>query len=496
MKKIFCLVILFLSVMILPFVVNAKTVSVNSFAEVKENNVKGDHLNFEGSTLKLEEDINLKAFLDIRADTTIDLNGHSLALSEHGAAYGIVVYGDNTLTFEGEGNVTINDYYGITTAIVGSPKIVVNGGTFTQSSIGYYVFGLTNGEMEVNDGTFTGPYSIINNFAGYYREDPDGIYNGGYDVSATLTINGGTFTATDEYSQTIINSDMTIINDGTFISEGEEGNTIYTTLTGTTIINKGEYTASGTDAVNVWNEGTTTIKDGKFVSENGTSIYDDVDTNAEAKTTATGGTYVDSTQDIEENVAEGYIQYKLDDDTIAIGKSSMKLLVVAIDDVSTGVQEEIDAIEAEVADGQTIGKYYEIDYAEVDPIDHVIRTISETSEEVTITLDVSSFPAVENGKVRTYYVYRYHDGEVELITDVTDNGDGTITFKSSKFSTYGVAYEDSNSVQPREDDNTNSNTSNNSITNNPNTSDNIMNYVIMLILSTLSLVFIIKKQYS
>lgn len=493
MRKLKYLMILLLSTMILPFAVNAKTVTVTSFDEVKENNVKGDYLSFEGSSLKLEEDLNLKAFLDIKADTTLDLNGHSLTLSEHGSKYGITVFGDYTLTIKGEGTLAINDYYGITTSIVGTPKIVVNGGTFTQSSIGYYIFGLTNGEMEVNDGTFTGPYSIINNFAGYYREDPDNKYNGGYDVSATLTINGGTFTATDEYSSTIINSDMAIINNGTFISEGNEGNTIYTTLTGTTIINKGNYTASGNDAVNVWNEGTTTIKDGKFVSEKGTSIYDDVDTNSEAKTTATGGTYVDSTLDIEENVAEGYIQYKLDDNTIAIGKSSMKLLVKAIDNVADGVEEEINAIDAALAEGRTMGKYYEIDYAEVDPVDNIIRTIDEATEEVTITLDVSSFPEVEAGKVRTYYVYRYHNGEVEEIKGVIDNGDKTITFKSSKFSTYGVAYEDTNQVQPREEE---EQANENTKVANPTTSDNILNYVIIAILSSLSLVFIIKKQNS
>ncbi len=482
MKKIKILVFSLITIFVVPFMVNAKEVTVSTFDELKENNESGDVINYVGEDLTLVEDLNLNAYLNIKSDTTLNLNGHTLTLPDVGWNYSVTVYGDNTLTIEGDGNVLVNGILGIWTTASGKPKIVINGGTFNQTG-DYYMFGLVNGEMEINDGTFNAPYCVVNNLAGEY--------NG---TSATLTINGGTFNTVDEYSSPIMNSDMAIINNGEFTSKGKNGNSIYTSSTGTTIINKGKFVASGDDAINIYNEGTTTIKDGNFESKKGTSIFDDTDSNEDAKTTASGGTYVDKTADVTPNVADGYIQYRVDDNTIAIGKSSMKVLVNEIDESVQEVQLEIAAIEAAIIDGQTIGKYYDIDYAEVDPVDHVIRTLPESENEETITLDVSSFPTIESGKERIYTVYRFHDNEVKQITDVTDNGDNTITFKSDKFSTYGVAYEDTDSVQPREDEETNKNSSNDNI--NPPTGDNIKYFIILGIISSLGIGVSIKKLNS
>lgn len=492
MKNIKIFVAILFAILIMPFAVNAATISVENFDDVKANNTSGNYLDFVGDTLELSEDLTLNAYLDIRSNVNLKLNGHTLTLAGHGNHYSITVFGNNTLTINGEGTIQVNDAYGITTSIVDSPKIIVNGGTFNQTS-GYYIFALTNGEMTVNDGTFNAFNCAINNFAGYYREDPDGIYGDRYSsANGKLTINGGTFNTKDEWDTTIVNSDLAIINDGVFTSDGDYGIAILTTTTGTTIINKGKFNANGEDATIIYNEGTTTIKDGEYKASKGTSIYDDIDSNANAKTTTSGGTYVDSTGDVTPNLAEGYIQYRIDENTIAVGKSSMKLIVEAVDTITTEIQAEMDAIESQVAEGEIIGQFYEIDYAEVDPIDNIIQTISESPEELTITLDVSSFPEVESGEVRTYFVYRYHEGTVDKITNVTDNGDGTITFKSSKFSTYAVVYEDSDSVQPREDDIIPTD----EISGNPKTSDDILQYVTVAFLSLFALGFIMRKQFS
>ena len=42
---------------------------------------------------------------------------------------------------------------------------------------------------------------------------------------------------------------------------------------------------------------------------------------------------------------------------------------------------------------------------------------------------------------RTFYVIRVHDGKAEKL-DTVENEDGTLTFKTDKFSTYALAYED------------------------------------------------------
>ena len=51
-------------------------------------------------------------------------------------------------------------------------------------------------------------------------------------------------------------------------------------------------------------------------------------------------------------------------------------------------------------------------------------------------------PKVKSGYVRKYFVIRVHDGKTTVIDDVKDNGNGTVTFKSDKFSTYALAYND------------------------------------------------------
>ena len=57
--------------------------------------------------MKLTEDITLKAFLDIKANTTLDLNGHTLTLPDTGNNYALTVF--NSLTINGDGKVDNTD---------------------------------------------------------------------------------------------------------------------------------------------------------------------------------------------------------------------------------------------------------------------------------------------------------------------------------------------------------------------------------------------------
>ena len=54
-------------------------------------------------------------------------------------------------------------------------------------------------------------------------------------------------------------------------------------------------------------------------------------------------------------------------------------------------------------------------------------------------------PAVSEGYERSYKMIRYHNGVADVL-DATDNGDGTISFKSRLFSTYVLVYNDNTSV--------------------------------------------------
>ena len=81
----------------------------------------------------------------------------------------------------------------------------------------------------------------------------------------------------------------------------------------------------------------------------------------------------------------------------------------------------------------------------------------------------ADLPAVANGAVRTFKVIRIHEDQVDVLP-VIDNGDGTLKFESNLFSDYILTYTD---------------------TTTPNTGDNVMYFVVTLIVSALGLASIV-----
>ena len=70
----------------------------------------------------------------------------------------------------------------------------------------------------------------------------------------------------------------------------------------------------------------------------------------------------------------------------------------------------------------------------------------ELPEEIEISLPIpSDLPKLESGKERKFYVIRVHNGVAEKI-ETKNNNNGTITFKSDKFSIYATIYEDIDST--------------------------------------------------
>ena len=70
--------------------------------------------------------------------------------------------------------------------------------------------------------------------------------------------------------------------------------------------------------------------------------------------------------------------------------------------------------------------------------DQVIGEVNELNKEITFTVAIPEDLMKEG---RTFYVIRVHDGKAEKLETV-ENEDGTLTFKTDKFSTYALAYED------------------------------------------------------
>jgi len=69
-----------------------------------------------------------------------------------------------------------------------------------------------------------------------------------------------------------------------------------------------------------------------------------------------------------------------------------------------------------------------------------------------VTIEIpSDIPELKSGYTRTYTIIRIHDDEVDEITDVTVNDNGTLTFKTDRFSSYVLTYTDT--VNPDTSDN-------------------------------------------
>lgn len=87
-----------------------------------------------------------------------------------------------------------------------------------------------------------------------------------------------------------------------------------------------------------------------------------------------------------------------------------------------------------------------------------------------ITVNIpQSVEGVKEGYKRAYYIVRIHNGEATIL-DATENGDGTISFETDKFSTYSLAYTDT-LTKTEDDSKKDENKDNSSEENKDNNSD-------------------------
>ena len=116
--------------------------------------------------------------------------------------------------------------------------------------------------------------------------------------------------------------------------------------------------------------------------------------------------------------------------------------------VSTEVQvKPVEASQVDAQDKKVIEDYIDektniAQYIDISVIikaeNKVIGEVNELNKEVAFIVAIPEDLMKEG---RTFYVIRVHDGKVEKL-DTVENEDGTLTFKTDKFSTYALAYED------------------------------------------------------
>lgn len=302
-----------------------------------------------------------------------------------------------------------------------------------------------NGTITINGGTFTtggGIASLIDN--GWYTPSENTAK-----YMATLIINDGTFEMNND-DKYIKNDDYGImtINGGTFNmnkpSSAAVANVGFYTGDEILTVNGGTFNYSGTNYA-IWDYDWTVYG----YSDNSTTIISGGTYNlGEAK----GISNVTFTTTDDDKVNS----YKVvDSDEIIIAKES-ELTEKTITDVITEeeVKEDADKVNAavkEISDSATVAAYYDINLYKAYKDTLVGDNIPEPGKAFTITVDIpTSLVDVKEGFFRKYFIIRVHDGVAERL-DVKDNGDGTISFDTDKFSTYALVYEDLVKTVAKED---------------------------------------------
>ena len=132
----------------------------------------------------------------------------------------------------------------------------------------------------------------------------------------------------------------------------------------------------------------------------------------------------------------------------------------------------------------------------------VLGTVTELNSKAEIVLTLSKdIPQVEEGYERTYSVVRFHQDEDPVVLPAKDNGDGTITVESDKFSTYVITYVDTLAKTDEEEkpaDTTEETTvpaeEKKEEASNPKTGDIIMSVVAVFAIASVALVVADKKR--
>ena len=152
----------------------------------------------------------------------------------------------------------------------------------------------------------------------------------------------------------------------------------------------------------------------------------------------------DTMTSIVDDIANGKEVTSVSDETVENIKEAIKNGQVISTEVQvTPVKEtEVNAqdkkvLENHIGENVNIAQYLDINIL-VKADNQVIGEINQLNKEITFTVAIPEDLMKEG---RTFYVIRVHDGKAEKL-ETDENEDGTLTFKTDKFSTYALAYED------------------------------------------------------
>lgn len=159
----------------------------------------------------------------------------------------------------------------------------------------------------------------------------------------------------------------------------------------------------------------------------------------------------DTMASIVDDIANGKEVTSVSDETVENIKEAIKngqvisteVQVTPVKETEVNAQDK-KALEHYIDDENVnIAQYLDINIL-VKANNQVIGEINQLNKEITFTVAIPEDLMKEG---RTFYVIRVHDGKAEKL-NTDENEDGTLIFKTDKFSTYALAYEDAQKSPP------------------------------------------------
>ena len=421
-------------------------------------------------------------------NVTIDLNGHSIIVDDSTYADAIVARNGVVLTIVGEGLIQSKQDTGLT-AYSGS-TIILKSGDVRAQEFGAYTGGGSTFTMD--GGTIT---TVDNCGVGGNGSNKDSA------MDYTININGGTITSNIK-SAGYVSCGIYHPNRGTVNITGG----VINSTNGAGVVQRAGILNITGGTINAQGSSIGTVGDSRVVVSASALVLDKEANYPQVATMQTrvssnailngaagaieklgenvdieliGGIYSDEPDG--EEIPEGYNAYK-----ILEGENTDKYVVVKEDELVLEVlsglvpeeeipAEELQLIKDAIKNKFSLATYYAADLAILTPNGDIVGYDAEPGEAVEVEFGLPmNLPKVKSGYTRKYYVIRVHNGKVTIIDNVKVKDDGTISFKSDKFSTYALAYED---VKNEEEKAVTSDTSN------PKTGDSIILYIVLVVAS-------------
>ena len=368
------------------------------------------------------------------------------------------------------------------------------------------IFDNTGSISNTETGTVTNAGSLNNNESG--KLENTGVLNntegGKLDNAGSLTNNGEIRNndGANINNSGAFNNSGYIVNNGTVSNAGDISNSESASIIGAgDISNAGTINNAGNITVNGNVTGDGNISGSGSVQEKVTTIVvsEDNDTAIEDSVSADVGdgnvTIIIDSLD-ENNTTDGNIITRIkissvynfiksatgDDGMLLIKNGSDIMLRLSVIKKNGNVTEDVKKVMENATENSSvtgkklvIGEYVDLIY-EMKKNKEAWTKLSELQNEIEITIAV---PDELKGK-NVYYILRNHDGVCDMLMDLDDDPD-TITFRTDRFSTYAIVYEEEPQVQE-------------SVETGDNGMVNALEYMLMACLALASMGIILKKK--